>query len=59
MSIWRYGAKVSATRIFLAPVTKKPAPKIRLGSAQPVSSVGKSCPPYFSARVYVPRFLGI
>ena len=48
MSIWRYGAKMSATRIFLAPVTKKPAPEIRLGSAQPVNSVGKACQPYFT-----------
>ena len=36
----------------LAPVTKKPAPEIRLGSTQPVNSVGKTCPPYFTARVY-------
>ena len=39
------------TRIFLAPVRKKPAPEIRLGSARPASSVGKACPPYFTARV--------
>ena len=52
MSIWHYGAEMSATRIFLAPVRKKPAPEIRLGSARPASSVGKARPPYFTARVY-------
>ena len=52
MSIWRYGAKMSTTRIFLAPVRKKPAPEIRLGSGRPASSVGKARPPYFTAHVY-------
>ena len=52
MSIWRNGAKMSATRIFLAPVKKTPAPEIRLGSARPASSVGKARPPYFIACVY-------
>ena len=52
MSIWRHGAKMSASLIFLAPVTKKPAPEIRFVSTQPVNSVGKACPPYFTARVY-------
>ena len=47
MSIWRYGAEMSATGIFLAPVRKKPAPEIRLGSARPASSVGKACLAYF------------
>ena len=47
MSIWRYGAKMSATRIFLAPVRKRPAPGIRLGSGRPASSVGKARQPYF------------
>ena len=52
MSIWCYGAKMSATRIFLAPVRKKPAPEIRLGSAPPASSVGKARPPYFTVLGY-------
>ena len=40
VSIWRYGAKMSDTRIFLAPVRKKPAPEmIRVGP--PTSSVVK------------------
>ena len=43
---------MSATLILLAPVRKKPAPDIRLGSAWPASSVGKACPAYFTARVY-------
>ena len=54
MSIWLYGAEMSATGIFLAPVRKKPAPEIRLGSARPASSVGKACPAYFE-RVLVKR----
>ena len=55
MSIWRYGTKMSATRIFLAPVRKRLAPEIILGSARPANSVGKAHPPYFTARVLQPR----
>ena len=51
MSIWRYGAKMSATRIFLAPVRKKPALEIRSGSGRPASS-GYARPPSFTARVF-------
>ena len=43
---------MSTTRIFLVPVSKKPAPKIRLGSARPPGSVAKARPPYFTAHVY-------
>ena len=52
MSNWRYGAKMSATRIFLAPVRKKPAPEIRLGPAPPASNVGKVRPTLLCSRVY-------
>ena len=52
MSIWRYGAKMSATHIFLAPERKKQAPDIRLGLGRPASSVGKVRPPYFTAPVF-------